>query len=248
LPDLKFSSKTINGGTDAKTIKGNDKYFTAIMYMAPYTLSGVNLCPMAETAQCHVGCLNTAGRGRFSNVEAARLKKSNWFNADRMGFLEQVDKDITRLTKFCAKHGVKPAIRLNGTSDIRFELHKIDGKNLFDRHPTVQFYDYTKIYNRKTKDIKNYHLTWSYSEANADYAKFFDTAIAKGMNVAVVFRDQKTIPKTFKGLEVVDGDKNDLRFLDKKGVVVALYAKGSAKTDLTGFVVDYVEEKVLEDA
>ncbi len=36
----------------------------------------------------------------------------------------------------------------------------------------------------------------------------------------------------------VDGDDTDLRFLDPQGVVVALYAKGGAKTDQSGFVVD----------
>ena len=37
----------------------------------------------------------------------------------------------------------------------------------------------------------------------------------------------------------MDGDADDLRFLDPAGSVVALYAKGRAKKDKTGFVVDY---------
>jgi hypothetical protein len=53
-----------------------------------------------------------------------------------------------------------------------------------------------------------------------------------------VFRSKHNIPKTFRGLRVVDGDKDDLRFLDPKGVVVALYAKGKATKDDTGFVID----------
>jgi hypothetical protein len=237
LPDLKFSSKTINAGTDAKTIKGNKVYLTAIMYMAPYLLSGVNLCPMAALAECHVGCLNTAGRGAFSNVTNARAKKADWFNNNRIGFLRQLDKDLTRFIKFCKKHGVKPAVRLNGTTDIRWELQKLEGFNMFEHYPMIQFYDYTKIYNRKCTKYKNYHLTWSYSEANPTYAKFLTKAIILDMNVAVVFRD-KNFPKTFKGLEVVDGDKDDLRFLDKQGVVVGLSAKGKAKKDTSGFVID----------
>jgi hypothetical protein len=55
-----------------------------------------------------------------------------------------------------------------------------------------------------------------------------------GGNVAVVFRNQ--LPKTWKGFEVVNGDETDLRFLDKKGVVVGLIEKGFAKKDETGFV------------
>jgi hypothetical protein len=58
--------------------------------------------------------------------------------------------------------------------------------------------------------------------------------LAMGGNVAVVFRNQ--LPKTWKGYEVVNGDSNDLRFLDKQGVVVGLIEKGMAKKDETGFV------------
>ena len=48
-----------------------------------------------------------------------------------------------------------------------------------------------------------------------------------GGNVAVVFRNQ--LPKTWKGYEVVNGDSNDLRFLDK-GVVVGLIEGMARKT------------------
>ena len=51
-----------------------------------------------------------------------------------------------------------------------------------------------------------------------------------------MFRTKGTIPISFRGLPTVDGDKNDLRFLDPKGVAVALYAKGKAKHDTSGFV------------
>jgi hypothetical protein len=238
LPKLNFSSKTINAGSNAKTVKGDKEYLTAIKYLAPYTLSGCNLCAMADIAKCHEGCLNTAGRGSFSNVVNARLKKSKWYNDHKRDFMQALDRDITRFVEFCTKHKVKPAIRLNGTSDIRWELNDLDGETLFDKHPTVQFYDYTKIYNRKIDGIKNYHLTWSYSEANKKYAEFYTTALSKGMNVAVVFRDKNNIPATYKGLNVVDGDKDDLRFLDPKGVIISLYAKGKAKKDTSGFVID----------
>ena len=57
-------------------------------------------------------------------------------------------------------------------------------------------------------------------------------------NIAVVFRDKATIPAEFLGRKVIDGDKDDLRFLDAEGVVVGLYAKGKAKKDTSGFVID----------
>ena len=43
--------------------------------------------------------------------------------------------------------------------------------------------------------------------------------------------------ETFLSLPVVDGDDTDIRHLDPMGSVVALYAKGKAKQDQTGFVV-----------
>ena len=47
-----------------------------------------------------------------------------------------------------------------------------------------------------------------------------------------------SLPKTYLGFPVVDGDESDLRFKDKKGVIVALMEKGLAKKDETGFVVE----------
>ena len=57
----------IGVGNNAKTIKGDgSEYVTAIRYLKPfktvYNGKVHNLCALAEKAQCHVGCLNTAGR------------------------------------------------------------------------------------------------------------------------------------------------------------------------------------------
>ena len=151
-----------------------------------------------------------------------------------------------------------PCIRLNGTSDIQWENiyigdkeqytldlndmsnievfnkkeYGLDCKNIFELFPDVQFYDYTKIPTRKVSDYKNYHLTWSYSEANMKYAKWYDKI---AYNIAVVFNG--AFPIYFKGREVVDGDETDLRFLDKSNVIVGLKAKGKARQDMSGFVI-----------
>lgn len=242
--------KLIGVGTNAKTIKGDgSEYLTAILYMTPYkvwveTLGRYsNSCPMAEQAGCIDACLNTAGRGAFNNVQSARMRKAQWFYNDREGFMRQLYEDIAKFQTYCNKRGIQPCVRLNGTTDIQWELIKIDGYTLFELFPRVQWYDYTKIANRrKVKDIPNYHLTWSYSNADPRYAAMLDTAIENGMNAAVVFRSNfiEVKPKcwhTWKGLPVIDGDKDDLRFLDPKGGhIVALYAKGAAKKDTSGFV------------
>jgi hypothetical protein len=104
--------------------------------------------------------------------------------------------------------------------------------------PLSQFYDYTKVIKRAYQDLPdNYHITLSYSEADMKYADEVVMAVVNtGVNMAVVFRDK--LPDTFRGLRVIDGDKDDLRFLDPKGVVVGLLAKGRAKKDTSGFVID----------
>jgi len=235
--------KLLGVGTNAKTIKGDgSEYLTAILYMTPYKImvdgKSFNSCAMAKQASCIDACLYTAGRGAFNNVQTARQRKAEWFYRDRDSFMQQLHEDITKFSAYCHKRGIQPCVRLNGTTDIRWELIKLGDYNIFELHPDVQYYDYTKISNRKCKDIPNYHLTWSYSNANPEYAKLLDKAIEQGMNAAVVYRTayHKT---TWQGYPVVDGDSDDLRFLDPKGRhIVALYAKGRAKKDTSGFVVD----------
>ena len=233
--------KLLGVGTNAKTIKGDgSEYLTAILYMTPYKImvdgKSFNSCAMAKQASCIDACLYTAGRGKFSNVQTARQRKAEWFYKDRQGFMEQLIVDVAKFANYCMKRDIQPCVRLNGTTDIRWELIKIDGQNIFEIFPNVQFYDYTKIANRKCKDIPNYHLTWSYSNANPEYAKLLDKALEQGMNAAVVYRKEYHKPK-WQGYPVIDGDKDDLRFLDPKGRhIVALYAKGKAKKDTSGFV------------
>ena len=52
--------------------------------------------------------------------------------------------------------------------------------------------------------------------------------------MAVVF---DTLPDTWKGFEVVNGDLSDLRPKDKSNVIIGLKAKGLAKTIKTDFVI-----------
>jgi hypothetical protein len=172
-------------------------------------------------------------------VQAARQRKAEWFYRDRDGFMQQLMQDIAKFQTYCVKRGIQPVVRLNGTTDIRWELIKLEGFTIFELFPRVQFYDYTKIANRNTSHIENYHLTWSYSNASPKYAAMMQTALDRGMNVATVFRKAFDYANTWKGLPVVNGDADDLRILDPKGGhIVALYAKGQAKRDTSGFVVD----------
>lgn len=233
-----WKGNLLSCGTNAKTVKGDgSEYLTAIMYLKPYKTAGINLCAMAEQAKCIDPCLVGAGRGQMDSVQAGRLRKTEWFIRDRAGFMLQLYADLQSFVSYCAKRGIHPCVRLNGTSDIRWELIGVNGfRNVMEAFPMVTFYDYSKIANRRGLPA-NYHLTWSYSAANEAYAAQHAIAKANGLNIAVVFRRKGDIPATFLGLPTVDGDRDDMRFLDPKGVVVALYAKGKAKQDQSGFVV-----------
>jgi len=231
----------LNIDSNAKTIKGQKKGFlTGILYLAPYKLAGINLCPMAELAQCHGACLNKAGRGAFTSTQTARINKTKKYHNDKNLFMLQIIKDIKTLIRKADKMGFIPIVRLNGTSDIRFESVKItydgiDYPNIMAIFPELQFYDYTKIANRKNIP-SNYDLTFSYSGVKS-YDSFVKMAIEKKDRIAVVFRSVSAIPEMFLGLPVINGDDSDLRHIDNKNCIVALYAKGKAKKDYSGFVV-----------
>lgn len=222
---------------NAKTVKGQKKGFkTAIMYLIASDHSGlINLCPCA-TAGCRAACLLTAGRGVYENVRNGRLHKTLFFALYRDEFMAQIFKEIEKLSKRFEKQGQNFAVRLNGTSDIQFENIPVNGfANIFEAFPNVQFYDYTKIARRFFKDLpNNYHLTFSRAETNE---KIAETILSKGKNIAVVF-NSSALPSTWKGFKVIDGDENDLRFMDPENIIVGLKAKGRAKKDASGFVVN----------
>lgn len=249
-------------------------YWTFILHLAPAKLSGFNVCPMA-TAGCEAACLNTAGRGgmmkgvarltsediasgKVNAIQAARIRKTRWFFESRESFMFALVRDMERAIKLARSQGYQPVFRLNGTSDIRWEAIRVPAMagtwsskpegsaNVFEHFPDVQFYDYTKLPNRKRLPA-NYTVVFSLADGNREQAV---QAFRNGLNVAAVFRDKATVAfyqdngfvlaaaGDYVVAEVVNGDETDLRFLDKRGVVVGLFAKGNAKRDTSGFVVD----------
>ena len=225
-------AKLLNAG-NYKTRKG-EKYGckTYGIHLAPYNLSGKNVCASAS-AGCSAACLNTAGRGSMHSVQDARVKKTRRFFEDRDGFLSQLFKEIKSSIKSATKKELKSCFRLNLTSDILWE------RLVVEKFPQVQFYDYTKHLKRFVRFLEgklpnNYHLTYSRDETTPD--TLIKSLCASGGNVAVVFR--KKLPKTWLGIEVIDGDDSDLRFEDGNGKIVGLVEKGKAKDDDTGFVVE----------
>jgi hypothetical protein len=222
-----------------KLMKGQKKgYLSSVLHLAPADLSGKNTCPKA-TAGCKAACLNTAGRGGIFKkgettnvIQQARIRKTKAFFEDRRAFLNELTVEIIKTIKSAEKKNLIPVFRLNGTSDISWEKYEVaNGKNIFQMFPDVQFYDYTKIVGRKVSHIPNYHLTFSKADGNDMDVRL---AASNGMNIAAVFKE---LPEKYIGRPVINGDDTDLRFLDPKGVIVGLKAKGKAKKDTTGFVV-----------
>ena len=218
---------------NAKTPKGeNLQVLTGILYLAPAKISGYEVCPR-RTEGCTKSCLYTSGRGAFSNVQQARIRRTKMFFEQRELFMSMLKLDIRILEVMAKDKGMTPAVRLNGTSDIDWIRFGI-----MEEFPNVQFYDYTKVLNRLSKPLpSNYSLTFSRSGHNDIEC---DAAIRMGANVSIVFSLNKKspMPTTWHDVPVFDGDDTDARFLDPQGgYIIGLRAKGDAKKDTSGFVV-----------
>lgn len=244
--------------SNPKTAKGESLgYLTGIMHLAPYKAAGFNVCAQA-TAGCAAACLNTSGHGSFSEtVHRARIRRTKWFRQDRQAFMLRIHADILLGLRKAKREGLTLVIRLNGTSDIPWENVRYvwpDGfqgweqggtGTIFEAFPDVQFYDYTKVAIRFGRNLPpNYDLTMSAADGNEKHVEF---AQSHGARVAMVFRNSDkpmtearrwTLPDTYNGVPLVDGDKSDLRFLEPSGVIIGLKAKALARKDTTGFVRD----------
>lgn len=224
---------------NAKTAKNAkiDGFLSYILHLSPEKSSGYNTCQFASSG-CAAACLNTAGRGRFDNVQSARRRKTIMFFEQRQLFWQLLIKDLIAVERKALKLEKRGVVRLNGTSDLPFHALIVPGtgKTIFELFPDIQFYDYTKDIGRlrklSLKPVKNYHITFSRAENNSENCI---EALKLGFNVAVVFAFVP--PKTWAGFRTISGDDTDLRFLDAPRSVVYLTAKGRAKKDISGFVI-----------
>ena len=247
--------------SDPKTVKSLiDGILTGVMYGMPANGSGEwNDCPFASLG-CTMACLNTSGHGgigldqdNLNPVQIARLKRSAYFHTRRSEFWTMLIRDIDRLIRKARKLGLKAAVRLNGTTDVKWEAQPvvIDGVKIADNimalYPDVVFYDYTawpyaKRPNESLPD--NYHLTFSRKENNDDQIA---ENIYHGRNVTVVVdipsRDKSTaIPITWREIPTFDADRSDFRPNDPIGRILILRYKSAKASSLadaltSGFVV-----------
>lgn len=227
---------------NAKTKKRKDELgvLPFILNLAPGDLSGYETCP--ARGRCGDLCLNWSGHARFDTAQRARVNRTLDFFQDRPWFMGTLVRDLAEAERRGIAAERITAVRLNGTSDIVWERvpctrNGVSYPNVMAAFPEVTFYDYTKLPGRRNLP-PNYLLTFSLDEGNDRIAL---RQLATGRNVAVVF-DTRDLPATWNGYPVIDGESHDFRFLDPQGGhIVALYPKGRAMGDSSGFVksIDY---------
>lgn len=214
----------------------NSKFLSCGVSLLPAKYSGYNTCKFHSNG-CAINCINFAGLGKLSSTQNARLKKTKLFFENKDIFFKQLYQELHSFVKKAKFLKKKPVCRLNIFSDLPWEQIKPE---IFSDFSSIQFMDYTKWSSRyqdwlDSKLPSNYHLTFSRSEINDEVCKKF---LANGGNVAMVFRTQ--IPRNYWGYKTINGDVNDLRFLDKKNTICALIAKGRGKKDSSGFIIDII--------
>ena len=237
---------------------GKMDVLTAPMHLAPYNLSGFQVCAQAS-AGCAAACLHTAGNPAYmAQKDSSRKAKTVAYFKERDAFMAVLFFEIAAHARKAKALGMECGVRLNATSDLPWERRKVnvDGTDVFlmDYFPEVQFYDYTKITKRaiafaRGEMPENYHLTFSKNEDNdSDCIKVLEA----GGNVSVVcslpvYKTAKatgSLPYPYDTPDAIDGDAHDYRPVDgdrrgniRGGLIVALKAKGDAKHDTSGFVI-----------
>lgn len=226
--------------TSAKIVKNEKKnVLTYIIYLAPASKSGYNVCPKA-TAGCIAACLDESGHNKIDvkefRIDKARIKKTKMFFENRAFFMAWVYEEIKAYKAQALRKGMEFSVRLNGTSDLAPNTMVHNGKTLFELFPDVQFYDYTKVLNRTklTKAYDNYDLTFSYSGENWLEC---EAALADNVRIAMVF--EKRLPKTYMGIPVINADATDLRYLEPGNVICGLSHKKTRKK------IDYASQKFI---
>jgi hypothetical protein len=222
-----------DGNSNAKTKKNSRP--TKILYLIPSKIEGKEMCPFASEG-CRMSCLNTAGLGGvYPSIQEARINKTKFYILNKLEFYDKLQSEIN---KFALKFQAETvAMRLNGTSDQPFVETLTVAQNR-DIAPNVVFYDYTK--NPKKAGIRilptghKYVVAFSHSEKEGSLKDTLNVLNDGGI-AAVVFNK---LPETWNGFNVVDGDTSDDLMLDlPPSTVIGLKAKGQAKNDKTGFVV-----------
>jgi hypothetical protein len=224
-----------------------------------------NTCPNSKS--CSKTCLGKTSGGniRFKAPSENAARKTEAFLRNPKEFAVRLHDEIQAAKTMADLNGNHLGVRLNTLSDI----HPKVWKPLFDAHPDVSFYDYTKL---DTDSVApNHHLTYSstgISQNKGDNGleesvhnphqnwRTMRRRLEQGHNVAMAFSHHKFVPNELHDEEtgnkytVVDGNTHDFRTLDKqpkgsKGVIVGLKnsaantSENKAANQSNGFLVHY---------
>lgn len=220
---------------------------TGVLHLAPGNMSGHEVCPKRSPG-CTAACLHFAGSPAYAKgKDKARIARTRALFQDRNSFMNLLVLEMLAHIRAADQKGMTPAFRLNATSDIVWEAKKFtlfpevqalvgrSANNIIDLFPTLQFYDYTAIPNRKPK--ANYHLTFSRKEQNMNDVLW---AVKNGLNIAAVYTlDAMPTFEMIAGqrYEVIDGDETDYRPGDPTPCIVGLKVIGFAgRADQSGFI------------
>ena len=250
-----------DGDQNTKLSKSNSAdtdYRSFGLSLAPHKVSGFNTCPAASIG-CSEACLDSTGlRAVYERIHIGKIARTLVFFNHRRWFLNRLETELENKCKHGVKTGYIPCFRLNMFSDLPWEQF-IDMEYYYRYQCSrAYFYDYTKVLHRAGLQERNYWVTASRSETNN--AGILD-CLSRGINCAIVFgstrgKQHVTMPRTWNDYEVISGELNDLRFLDKrgrkKGKVVYLELKAATTREYynaleSGFAVDIHAEDHLRN-
>lgn len=204
------------------------------------THGSINTC-LWSTDGCRDACILFYAYQQADNVQNSRRALTDYLANDTAKFIAHLMWEIEALL---AKHGEgNVAIRLNTASDIRWEYV---APVLFDTYgDVVYFYDYTKAPFGQRGMRDDYTLVFSVSErpnSLEQARRYIEAGHSATIVLPIRYRshdDHDPIPAELG--DVADHDQHDVRTLDK-GKLGVLRAKGSARSDESGFV------RTVEDA
>lgn len=214
-----FEKKKLLSDGKTNTKMAKNKTQTYGLSLVPHKLNtkGENLCKYS-TKECRAMCLNMSGRAGFDSVQTARLNKTDFFVQNKDQFINKLYKELVDINN----KGQKCLVRLNVVSDVDWNL-EFKKRNLdVGALKNILFYAYTKNpFQVEANTLENQHFTFSYSGGNWNWCEKF--LKEKRANVAVVFKN--ALPLTWRGYKVINGDLDDERVMDEKGVIVGLKYK-----------------------
>lgn len=231
FPENRFTVSSLVTSNVTKFRRGHESgWLAAGIYMAPSDTMGLyNVCG-SESEFCRATCLGKGKRLGLVPGHRALIARSLYWHFHKPEFQALALKELVGKRRAAEREGLQFCIRMNGTSDIAHESFA-EGHFLqavLSKFPGVPVYDYTKHFGRvlpgyrRANGVERYHLTFSHSGTNWELC---ERALEQGVNVAVVFAPK--VPAEYRGRVVIDGDANDLRFLDPPGVIVGLKQKKS---------------------